>query len=117
MAGAARPGGRGEGTLGVDAAHGRTFAPEDSQNPCTAVLSDAFWHGQLGGASIVGRTLIVNDESCLVVGIMPKDFSFYPKLTQLWMLIPPPGRIRQASLEFDGWRRRPPRARSNSRER
>jgi hypothetical protein len=91
VAGAARPGGRGEGTLGVDAAHGRTFAPEDSQNPCTAVLSDAFWHGQLGGASIVGRTLIVNDESCLVVGIMPKDFSFYPKLTQLWMLIPPQG--------------------------
>jgi len=77
--------------LGVEAAQGRTFAPEDSQNPCTVLLSNAFWRGQLGGASIVGRTLIVNDESCLVVGVMPKDFSFYPKLTQLWMLIPPQG--------------------------
>jgi len=78
-------------TLGVEAAHGRTFAPEDSQNACTVVLSDAFWHGGLGAADIVGRTLTVNDESCLVVGIMPEDFSFYPKLTQLWMFIPPQG--------------------------
>src|SRR5437764_1283257 len=78
-------------TLGVEAAHGRTFALEDSQTACTVVLSDAFWHGELGGADIVGRTLTVNDESCLVAGIMPKDFSFYPKRTQLWMLITPQG--------------------------
>ena len=78
-------------TLGVEATHGRTFALEDSQNACTVVLSDAFWHGELGGADIVGRTLTVNDESCLVAGIMPKDFSFYPKRTQLWMLITPQG--------------------------
>ena len=78
-------------TLGVEAAHGRTFASEDSQNACTVVLSDAFWHGELGAADIVGRTLTVNDQSCLVVGIMPKDFSFYPKRTQLWMLIPQQG--------------------------
>ena len=78
-------------TLGAEAAYGRTFSPEDSQNACTVVLSDAFWHGELGAADIVGRTLTVNDEPCFVVGIMPKDFSFYPKRTQLWMLIPPQG--------------------------
>ena len=78
-------------TLGVEAAYGRTFAPEDSKNACTVVLSDAFWHGELGAADIVGRTVIVDDESCLVVGIMPKDFSFYPQRTQLWILIPPQG--------------------------
>ena len=78
-------------TLGVKAAHGRTFAPEDSQNACAVVLSDAFWHGELGGSDIVGRTLIVDDKPCLVAGIMPNDSSFYPKRTQLWMLIPPQG--------------------------
>ena len=78
-------------TLGVEAAEGRTFAPEDSKNNCTVVLSDAFWRGKLGGGDIVGRTLTVNDESCLVAGIMPRDFSFYPKRTQVWMLIPPQG--------------------------
>ena len=76
-------------TLGVEAAHGRTLAPADSQNACAVVLSDAFWHGELGGTDIVGGTLVVDDKPCLVAGIMPKDFSFYPKLTQLWILIPP----------------------------
>jgi putative ABC transport system permease protein len=75
--------------LGVRTARGRTFNPEDSQNSCTAVLSDGFWHGELGSVDVVGRTLTINENPCLVVGIMPKEFSFYPKQTQLWTLIPP----------------------------
>src|SRR5579862_3570873 len=78
-------------TLGVRTARGRTFNPEDSQNSCTAVLSDGFWHGELGSVDILGHTLTINDQPCLVVGIMPKEFSFYPKQTQLWTLLPPGG--------------------------
>ena len=78
-------------TLGVKAAYGRTFAREDERQTCTAVLSDAFWKGQLGARSMVGQTLTINDAPCVVVGIMRKDFSFYPKQTQLWILIPPRG--------------------------
>lgn len=78
-------------TLGVEAERGRTFIPEDSRNACTAVLSDGFWHGELGSADIVGHTLTINDQPCVVIGIMPKDFSFYPKQTQLWTLLPPDG--------------------------
>ncbi|HKF52506.1 MAG TPA: ABC transporter permease, partial [Candidatus Acidoferrales bacterium] len=75
--------------LGVQPARGRTFDPADLQNPCTVVASDAFWRGVLGGENIVGNTLTLNGQACLVIGIMPQDFSFYPKQTQLWSLITP----------------------------
>ncbi|HLW43849.1 MAG TPA: ABC transporter permease [Candidatus Acidoferrales bacterium] len=75
--------------LGVQPARGRTFDSADLQNPCTVVLSDGFWHGVLGGQNIVGNTLTLNGQTCAVVGIMPKNFSFYPKQTQLWNLITP----------------------------
>lgn len=77
--------------LGARAAEGRTFTAEDANYPCAAVLSDAFWRGRLGGSNIVDHTLSLNDEPCRVVGIMPKDFSFYPKQTQIWTLIRPRG--------------------------
>jgi predicted permease len=85
-------------TLGVEAAYGRTFAPADAGDACAAVLSDGFWLGKLGGANIVGHTLTVNDRPCVVVGIMAKDFSFYPKQTQLWILISP-----QSEYAKDPW--------------
>jgi predicted permease len=75
--------------LGVHPAQGRTFDSADLQNPCTVVLSDGFWHGVLGGKNIVGNTLALNGQACAVIGVMPKDFSFYPKQTQLWSLITP----------------------------
>jgi predicted permease len=75
-------------TLGVNAAQGRTFAPQDAREPCAVVLSNGFWRGQLGAESIVGRTLNVNHRPCAVAGIMPKDFTFYPKQTQIWVVIP-----------------------------
>jgi putative ABC transport system permease protein len=84
--------------LGVSAAHGRTFAPEDERNPCAVVLSDAFWRGELGTADVVGGTLEVNDKPCAVVGIMPKDFSFYPKRAQVWILISADGEFAK-----DAW--------------
>ncbi|HXT86894.1 MAG TPA: ABC transporter permease, partial [Verrucomicrobiae bacterium] len=81
--------------LGARAAEGRTFTTGDADSPCSAVLSDAFWRGRLGGQEIVGHTLTINDQRCKVVGIMPKDFSFYPKATQIWTLIQPQGDFAQ----------------------
>ncbi len=76
--------------LGVHAAQGRTFEAGDLQNRCTVVLAHGFWQEPLGGArGWVGKSLILNGAACTVVGIMPKDFSFYPKQTQLWTLITP----------------------------
>jgi predicted permease len=75
--------------LGVHPAQGRTFDSADLQNPCTVVLSDGFWRGVLGGKNIFSGTLMLNGRACTVIGIMPRDFSFYPKQTQLWSLITP----------------------------
>ena len=76
--------------LGLPAAQGRTFTAADLSNPCSVVLAHGFWQSRLDGApGLVGRSLTLGDKDCAVVGIMPKDFSFYPKQTGLWTLITP----------------------------
>ncbi|HEY1576083.1 MAG TPA: ABC transporter permease [Terracidiphilus sp.] len=76
--------------LGVDAAMGRTFATQDLNSPCTVVLAHSFWEERLDSASNwIGKSLTLDGKSCTVVGVMPKDFSFYPKQTELWTLITP----------------------------
>jgi predicted permease len=76
--------------LGVHAAEGRTFESGDLENSCTVVVSHRFWQDKLGGTpGWIGKSLMLNNTACTVVGIMPKDFSFYPKQTQLWTLITP----------------------------
>jgi predicted permease len=74
--------------LGVRAVRGRTFEAGDLRAPCAVVLAYGFWQDRLGGApGLVGSNLVLNNQPCTVVGIMPKDFSFYPKQTGLWILI------------------------------
>jgi predicted permease len=76
--------------LGVHAAQGRAFGAVDLKSPCTVVLAHAFWKNRLGGtAGWIGKSLILNNTACTIVGVMPKDFSFYPKQTKLWTLITP----------------------------
>src|SRR5262249_43025193 len=86
--------------LGVSASIGRTFEPHDLGEDCTVVLSHAFWQNQLGGTrDLVGRSLHLDQQECRVIGIMPRDFSFYPTQTALWMLITP-----NAIFVRDAWR-------------
>jgi predicted permease len=76
--------------LGIPAAEGRTFGPQDIQNGCTVVLAHSFWQTELAAATgIVGSTLTLSGKSCAVVGVMPRNFEFYPKQTSLWTLITP----------------------------
>jgi len=78
--------------LGVSAQLGRTFAPRDLQSGCTVVLAYNFWMRKLGApADIVGRSLSFRDASCVVSGVMPKTFSFYPVATDAWSLMTPTG--------------------------
>ncbi len=76
--------------LGIPAAQGRTFNPEDVQKGCTVVLAYSFWQTGLGAPTgIVGAPLTLNGRSCIVAGVMPRRFEFYPKATSLWTLITP----------------------------
>ena len=82
--------------LGQSAQMGRTFVPRDLQSGCTLVLAYNFWSRKLGApADIVGRNLPFGDTSCVVTGIMPKTFSFYPVATDAWSLITPTGEFAQ----------------------
>ena len=82
--------------LGKSAAMGRTFAESDLRSPCALVLADRFWKQNLAAPrDIVGRSLSVSGTACQIVGVMSKDFSFYPTETDAWMLLAPTGQLEQ----------------------
>ena len=77
--------------LGVRAAHGRTFLPEEDRTPGAApvaVLSHGLWQRRFGGdASVLGKQITLNNQSFTVVGIAPENFrgTFAIGGPQLWV--------------------------------
>lgn len=65
--------------LGVSAALGRTFLPEEDRTPGThpvAILSHGLWQRRFGGdPHIVGKELLLNGETFAVVGVAPQGFN------------------------------------------
>ncbi len=73
--------------LGVQPAWGRNFTrEEDTPNgPKAAILGHGFWQSRFGGdADVLGRTIMLNEQSYTVVGILPARFQ-YPEQFQLWI--------------------------------
>ena len=70
--------------LGVGASLGRTFLEEENQpgRMPAVILTDAFWRSKLGAdPHAVGRTLRLDGQPALVVGVLPPRFHFdYPTL-------------------------------------
>jgi len=64
--------------LGVGAAAGRTFTPEDDQTPGghpVAMLSYGYWKSRFAGdPGVIGKTLIVNGHNMTVVGVAQQGF-------------------------------------------
>lgn len=75
--------------LGVPSALGRTFQPDDLTRGCSVVLAHWFWKDIGGPGDIVGQGLTLDHQVCIVIGVMPAGFAFYPAQTGLWMLITP----------------------------
>ena len=74
-------------TLGVRALVGRTMLPSEHVDGAdrVVVLSYAFWMSRYAGArDIVGRTLRMNDEPFTVIGVMPREFRFPERETEVW---------------------------------
>ena len=64
--------------LGVHPALGRLLTPgEDSPGrPSTAILTDGMWARRFGrDPHTVGRSIIINDETYEIVGVLPQGFS------------------------------------------
>lgn len=73
--------------LGVKAASGRTFLPEESEpgHEQVVVLKHSFWQQHLGGDQhIVGKTITLNRKSFTVVGVMPADFNYPYNEGEMW---------------------------------
>jgi putative ABC transport system permease protein len=64
--------------LGVQAAIGRTFAPDEERSGAkVVVLTHGLWRRRYGAdPTIVGRTIQMNGEPYAVVGVMPASFAF-----------------------------------------
>jgi putative ABC transport system permease protein len=68
--------------LGVKAAAGRAFSPEDVQSTHGkfAALSYGFWQRRYGAdPGVIGRPVTVNGMIYTLVAVMPRDFHFPPK--------------------------------------
>ncbi len=65
-------------TMGVEAAVGRTFTPEEDRAPGAgpvAVISDAYWDRRFGRArDVLGRTLTISGTAFTIIGVTPRGF-------------------------------------------
>ncbi|HVG18513.1 MAG TPA: ABC transporter permease [Blastocatellia bacterium] len=65
--------------LGLNATAGRTLLPEDEKanSPRVVVLCHGLWKRLFGADQrVIGKSLILNNDSYTVVGVLPPDFSF-----------------------------------------
>ena len=85
--------------LGVTPALGRNFLPEEDRpggNTRVALISHGFWQRRFSGdPGIVGKTLTINDNPFIVVGVLPESFSWGGARNELFApLAPDPARSR-----------------------
>ena len=73
--------------LKVSPLFGRVFTEADDRAdaPRAALLSHELWRRRFGAeAGIIGQTIRLDDQSYMVVGVMPPGFNFPNKETELW---------------------------------
>src|SRR5688572_4595320 len=74
--------------LGVRAARGRTFLPEEDRVPDAhpvVVVSDQLWRERFGAdPNFVGKSITLNDRAFTVIGVMPPAFKGLSFDTDLW---------------------------------
>jgi hypothetical protein len=80
--------------LGVPVLRGRPLLQEDFQlQRRSAVISEGFWRGPLGGdPDVVGSTIVLRDEPFTVVGVVPAALRYPTPETAVWIphaLVPP----------------------------
>lgn len=75
--------------LGMEAARGRTFRPEEDQVPqrdAVAVLSDGAWKRRFGAdPQILGRVIQLDGHACTVIGVAPPGFRGLTDQAEVWV--------------------------------
>jgi putative ABC transport system permease protein len=90
--------------IGVQPARGRGFQPGEDQpgREREVIFSDALWRNRFGAdPNIVGKTIRLDDENYLVIGVMPPKYEF-PLGIDLWtpMALKPELRNSRKFQEF-----------------
>jgi putative ABC transport system permease protein len=73
--------------LGVQAQVGRVFLPEEGEagRERVVLLSDGLWRRRFGAdPAVSGRKLVMNGQSYLIVGVLPRAFQL-PREAEVWM--------------------------------
>ena len=73
--------------VGIAPAIGRTLTKDDdlSGAPCRLLISDSLWRRQFGAdRSALGSLVRLDDESCEVIGVMPRGYNFPARTTTFW---------------------------------
>lgn len=89
--------------LGVSPTLGRVFTESEDQpgHDTVAIISDGLWRTHFGGdPQVIGRTILLNDQSCTVIGVMPPEFGFPTKLVQIWKPLAVPQRAKASRGGF-----------------
>lgn len=77
--------------LGVEAAVGRTFAADDDADTPAVLLSHGLWQRRFGGdESVVGRTVRLDNVAYTIVGVLPHEFIFPARESDVWQQIARP---------------------------
>jgi putative ABC transport system permease protein len=72
--------------LGVEAQLGRTFSPEADLEVRELVLSHGMWTRVFGGdPSVLGRSLVINGVSSVVVGVLPPGLIPFGEHSDAWV--------------------------------
>ena len=75
--------------LGITAAMGRTFLPEEDGEPGAhpaAILGDGLWRGRFGAdPGVIGKTLWIDGRTFQVVGVMPAGVQGDSGSAQFWL--------------------------------
>ena len=73
--------------LGVAPEIGRTFTEQEEQrgHSAVAILSDGLWRERFGAdPKALGKTMIMDGDPYVIVGVMPAGFQFPDKRTEIW---------------------------------
>ena len=63
--------------LGIAAAQGRTFLPEEDQRESrVAVISHGLWMRKFGARAVLGQAMVLDRTPYTIVGVMPSTFEF-----------------------------------------
>jgi putative ABC transport system permease protein len=87
--------------LGEKPILGRTFLEEEGQTagPRVAVISEALWHEMFSAdREVIGKTITINGQARVVVGVMPQDFRFPESVGEdmnkgVWLPLQPGGEM------------------------